>query len=129
MFEVDSAQERHMDDEDDKRWLYRVLHDLADSQFPLLKQNIDSNKNIFNLLDQVIKDATKYDFLDDDDVLIRYALYAANRQETPMQNPILREAIEKSESVKIGIQDQSTLADWAVRMHKLFDKLVIGASS
>ena len=124
MFEVDSFQERHMDDEDDKRWLYRVLHDLADSQFPLLKPNLENNKQLSSLLDQVIIDANKYDFIEDDELLIRYALYAVNRNETPMQNPELKLAIEKSESVKIGIEDQSALADWILRIHNLFGKQI-----
>ena len=124
MFEVDSFQERYMDDEDDKRWLYRVLHDLADSQFPLLKPNLENNKQLSSLLDQVIIDANKYDFIEDDELLIRYALYAVNRNETPMQNPELKLAIEKSESVKIGIEDQSALADWILRIHNLFGKQI-----
>lgn len=128
MFEVDSFQERYMDDEDDKRWLYRVLHDLADSQFPLLKPNLENNKDLASLLDQIIIDANQYDFLDEDQVLIRYALYAVNRKETPMQNPELKEAIEKSETIKIGIEDQTSLADWVVRMQKLFNKQVLGAN-
>ncbi|KAF1015297.1 hypothetical protein [Acinetobacter sp.] len=126
MFEVDSFQERYMDDEDDKRWLYRVLLDLANLKYPLLKPNLENNKDLSNLLDQVIADANEYDFLDDDELLIRYALYAVNRKETPMQNPELREAIEKSETIKIGIQDQSALADWVVRMKNLFNKQVLG---
>ena len=69
MFEVDSFQERYMDDEDDKRWLYRVLHDLADSQFPLLKPNLENNKQLSSLLDQVIIDANKYDFIEDDELV------------------------------------------------------------
>lgn len=124
MFEVDSFQERYMDDEDDKRWLYRVLQDLAQSQFPLLKPNLDSNKDLNSLLDQVITDANNYDFIENDELLIRYALYAVNRNETPMQNPELKLAIEKSESVKIGIEDQSALADWVLRIHNLFGKQI-----
>lgn len=124
MFEVDSFQERYMDDEDDKRWLYRVLRDLADSQFPLLKPNLENNNQLSSLLDQVIIDANKYDFIEDDELLIRYALYAVNRNETPMQNPELKLAIEKSESVKIGIEDQSALADWILRIHNLFGKQI-----
>ncbi len=124
MFEVDSFQERYMDDEDDKRWLYRVLHDLADSQFPLLKPNLENNKQLSSLLDQVIIDANKYDFIEDDELLIRYALYAVNRNETPMQNPELKLAIEKSETIKIGIEDQSALADWILRIHNLFGKQI-----
>ena len=124
MFEVDSFQERYMDDEDDKRWLYRVLHDLADSQFPLLRPNLENNNQLSSLLDQVIIDANKYDFIEDDELLIRYALYAVNRNETPMQNPELKLAIEKSESVKIGIEDQSALADWILRIHNLFGKQI-----
>ena len=124
MFEVDSFQERYMDDEDDKRWLYRVLHDLADSQFPLLKPNLENNKQLSSLLDQVIIDANKYDFIEDDELLIRYALYAVNRNETPLQNPELKLAIEKSETIKIGIEDQSALADWILRIHNLFGKQI-----
>ena len=124
MFEVDSFQERYMDDEDDKRWLYRVLHDLADAQFPLLKPNLENNKQLSSLLDQVIIDANKYDFIEDDELLIRYALYAVNRNETPMQNPELKLAIEKSETIKIGIEDQSALADWILRIHNLFGKQI-----
>ena len=124
MFEVDSFQERYMDDEDDKSWLYRVLHDLADSQFPLLKPNLENNKQLSSLLDQVIIDANKYDFIEDDELLIRYALYAVNRNETPMQNPELKLAIEKSETIKIGIEDQSALADWILRIHNLFGKQI-----
>lgn len=124
MFEVDSFQERYMDDEDDKRWLLRVLHDLADEQFPLLKPNLENNKNLSDLLSQVLSDAQQYDFIDDDEILIRYALYAVNLKETPMQNPELREAIEKSETIKIGIEDQYSLADWVTRMHNLFNKKV-----
>lgn len=126
MFEVDSFQERYMDDEDDKRWLYRVLLDLANLKFPLLKPNLENNKDLSALLDQVIVDANEYNFLDDDELLIRYALYAVNRKETPMQNTELREAIGKSETIKIGIQDQSALADWVVRMKNLFNKQVLG---
>ena len=124
MFEVDSFQERYMDDEDDKRWLYRVLHDLADSQFPLLKPNLENNNQLSSLLDQVIIDANKYDFIEDDELLIRYALYAVNRNETPMQNPELKLAIEKSETIKICIEDQSALADWILRIHNLFGKQI-----
>ncbi|WP_180005191.1 MULTISPECIES: hypothetical protein [unclassified Acinetobacter] len=124
MFEVDSFQERYMDDKDDKRWLYRVLRDLADSQFPLLRPNLENNNQLSSLLDQVIIDANKYDFIEDDELLIRYALYAVNRNETPMQNPELKLAIEKSESVKIGIEDQSALADWILRIHNLFGKQI-----
>ncbi|MDQ9818482.1 hypothetical protein RFY44_06250, partial [Acinetobacter bereziniae] len=57
---------------------------------------------------------------------IYLAIYAVNRNETPMQNPELREAIGKSETIKIGIQDQSALADWVVRMKNLFNKQVLG---
>ena len=124
MFEVDSFQERYMDDEDDKRWLYRVLRDLADSQFPLLKPNLENNNQLSTLLDQVIIDANKYDFIEDDELLIRYALYAVNRNETPMQNPELKLAIEKSETIKIGREDQSALADWMLRIHNLFGKQI-----
>ena len=124
MFEVDSFQERYMDDEDDKRWLYRVLRDLADSQFPLLKPNLENNNQLSTLLDQVIIDANKYDFIEDAELLIRYALYAVNRNETPMQNPELKLAIEKSETIKIGIEDQSALADWMLRIHNLFGKQI-----
>lgn len=125
MFEIDSLQERYLDDADDKRWLLRVLQDLADTQFPELKVSMEKNKaNISSLLDQVLADADQYDFKDDNLLLVRYAIYAMNRNLTPMQNPELVAEVEKSETIKIGLEDQMKLADWVLRMYNLFNKNV-----
>lgn len=119
MFELDEFQERYLDDLETQEWLDKVIRKLADQYFPGLKQNIQ-NKDLSDILKKVVEDARQYNFEDDSEILVRYAIHAVNSGVTPMDNPPLAEAIRKSETVFLGIRDQIALSDWAARNEQLF---------
>lgn len=118
-FEIDEYQQRYLDDLETKDWLEKVIRALAEKQFPILKKNIQ-DKDLLPILEEVVQDARKYGFEDDSEILVRYGIYAANNNITPMNNPALAEAIRQSETVVLGIKDQIALADWAARNEELF---------
>ena len=96
-----------------------LLERLGKSSFPFLKANI-KGKDLNPILDDVVRDARKYGFEDDDRLLVRYGIYAVNNGVTPMDNPELAREIRKSETVALGIEDQIALADWAARNYEMF---------
>ena len=122
MLDLDDCQYRYMEDLETKDWLKSVLNTLGEKYFPKLKENFNrlDTKELDRILSDVLTDAEKYDFIDDDELLVRYTMYSVNHKQTPMNTPELATAIKKSETVLLGIQDQIALADWSVRAHYLF---------
>lgn len=119
VFALDEFQQRYLEDLETKEWLERVIRKAGEEQFPLLKTNI-KGKDLNPILDDVVRDARKYGFEDDDRLLVRYGIYAVNNGVTPMDNPELAREIRKSETVALGIEDQIALADWAARNYEMF---------
>lgn len=122
MLDLNDCQYRYMDDLETKDWLKSVLNTLGEKRFPKLKENLDklSQADLDRILDDVLKDAEQYEFINDDELLVRYSIWSANHQQTPMNTPELAEAIQKSETVLLGIMDQIAIADWSARAYELF---------
>lgn len=122
MLELDDCQYRYMEDLETKDWLKSVLNTLGEKRFPKLKENVDklSKADLDRILGEVLKDAEEYEFIDDDELLVRYTMWSVNHQQTPMNTPEVAEAIRKSETVLLGIMDQIAIADWTARAYELF---------
>lgn len=122
MLELDDCQYRYMEDLETKDWLKSVLNTLGEKRFPKLKENVDrlSKADLDCILGEVLKDTEKYEFIDDDELLVRYTMWSVNHQQTPMNTPEVAEAIRKSETVLLGIMDQIAIADWSARAYELF---------
>ncbi len=122
MLDLDDCQYRYMEDLETKDWLKSVLNTLGEKRFPGLKENLDNlpKADLDRILDEILEDAEQYEFIDDDELLVRYGIWSVNHQQTPMNTPVLAAAIRKSETVVLGIMDQIALADWTVRARELF---------
>ncbi len=121
MLDLDDCQYRYMENLETKDWLKSVLNTLGEKRFPGLKESLDNlpKADLDRILDDVLKDAEQHEFIDDDELLVRYTIWSVNHQQTPMNTPELAAAIGKSETVVLGIMDQIALADWMVRAHAL----------
>ena len=119
IFEPEECQIEYTNDSETCEWLEETLRDLAEKHFPGLKENIDK-QDMPAVLDKVIQDSRTYGFENDNNLLIRYAIYTINNGVTPMQEPEFAEAVKKSESIPIGLKDQFCLVDWAARNEELF---------